>query len=323
MVKPLWRLFPASWKVSEAHAEGRGFPAVSHCLRQHGEIGVPLKQPQPVGYRVNMACERRRSQKTCITHSFSGWRERLPLGTVGTAIALKSQLKVTVSPPGWFPQVVKWYITSADYFHLQGAGGLCVLFTSLCTGGKPSGWRSSLWMETLHWVTACSQAAPCPFSQRLLFAWKVFPIRKCGFKWKQYLWGGKRDLAIVTDVFQYFREMKWSKKETCLHLSFGAKLSYFVSKHSFEMEKAALINFAVVFLIFVENASKNVVSISLIQFSWNSLPLKQFSNLVFWFCSNRKQVVKQLSFLQQNQSSSWPLLAEGHGGGWPRIRQWL
>lgn len=72
---------------------------------------------------------------------------------------------------------------------------------------------------------------------------------------------------------------------------------------------------------FVENASENTVSMPLIQFSWNPLHLKWFSNLVFWFCSNRKQSVKQLHFLQQNRSLSHAALA-GRGGGWPRPRQW-
>lgn len=40
------------------------------------------------------------------------------------------------------------------------------------------------------------------------FAQKDFPVRKCGLKRKQHLWGDKGDLASVTDVLQYTRDMK-------------------------------------------------------------------------------------------------------------------
>lgn len=171
---------PSQLEGSNAHAEGfsqaaqwaRGPCTGSHSWRvqsQHTrqEKGraqhVCVWLPPPIQFVPFPGC--------------AGWRGRLPLGTMGTATALKSWLKVTVSPPAWFPQGVKWYTTRADYFHLLGlwgAGGLYVLFTSPSTGGKPSGRRSSPWVEKLHWVIACFQTALCPFSHRLFFLPEFF-----------------------------------------------------------------------------------------------------------------------------------------------------
>lgn len=218
----------AGWKVGEAHAEGRGFPAAGNWLLSGctASQGCPRRQVATAGgvQSQHARWENGIAKNVCITHPFTllpwsssaSWRGRLPLGTVGTATALKSQLKVTVSPPAWFPWGVKWCATSTDYFHLlglRGAGGLYVLFASLCTEGEQSGWRSSPWMETLHWVMACSQTAPCPHSQRLVFCLKSFSYQKMWFQVKAVFVGKQEGPGHRDRCFSIFQGDEMKQKE--------------------------------------------------------------------------------------------------------------
>lgn len=82
-----------------------------------------------------------------------------------------------MSPPAWFPQVVKRYVNSTDYFHLLGlggAGGPYVLFTSLCTEG------TAVAAEVLQEWRGCSELElifrhlPVHSHKDCFFAWEAF-----------------------------------------------------------------------------------------------------------------------------------------------------
>lgn len=198
----------AGWKVGKAHAEGRGFPAAGNWLLSgcSASQGCPRRHVATAGgvQSQHARWENGIAKNVCITHPFTllpwsssaSWRGGLPLGTVGTATALKSQLKVTVSPPAWFPWGVKWYATSTDYFHLLGLQAF-MFYLQACVlrGNKVAG-------EVLHEWRHCTELWPVPRQLRVHthkdwgFVRKVFPIRKCDFKWKRYLWGSKRDWSL-------------------------------------------------------------------------------------------------------------------------------
>lgn len=66
------------------------------------------------------------------------WHGILSMGSPPTqGTSLKSQQKVTVSPPAWFPQGVKQYAANTDYFHLlglQGQQAWCFIYKPMCRG---------------------------------------------------------------------------------------------------------------------------------------------------------------------------------------------
>lgn len=202
---------------------GQRFPCCGQLtpFRWHSKSGVPTQAGSHGRWGTESTCQMREWDSThpftlLPRSSSASWRGRLPLGTVGTATALKSQLKVTVSPPAWFPWGVKWYATSTDYFHLlglRGAGGLYVLFASLCTEGEQSGWRSSPWMETLRRVMACSQTAPCPHSQRLVFCLKSFSYQKMWFQVKAVFVGKQEGPGHRDRCFSIFQGDEMKQKE--------------------------------------------------------------------------------------------------------------
>lgn len=209
-------------------------------LKQHSEPGVPAQAATAGGYRVNRPDKSRAVHNTCVwpippapPHSVCSlpWlcclEGKAALGHRGDCNCFKVLVKGNCVTTCLISPGCKVIHNQCRLFPSAGAAGsrrpLCFIY-------KPKYWGETKWLEKFPMSEEVAlsyslfpDSSMSILTQAVFSAWKFFPIRKCGFKWKQYLWGGKRDLAIVTDVFQYSREMKWSKKKTCLHLSFGAK----------------------------------------------------------------------------------------------------
>lgn len=115
---------------------GKAGDAAGGCLLS-GSTVSPQRQSQGIRREKEL-------QKTWIAHqcfllpTSSSGMEFCPWAVPPTqGTSLKSQQKVTVSPPAWFPQGVKQYAANTDYFHLlglQGQQAWCFIYKPMCRG---------------------------------------------------------------------------------------------------------------------------------------------------------------------------------------------